>query len=1164
MTTINPLKDPIPIHSIDHIDLDSHAVIEASAGTGKTYTIENLVIELLKSGKVINCEEILVVTFTEKAAAEIKERIRLNLTTAMENDPSETLRMSLENFDSTSIFTIHGFCNKLLQEYAFENDEQFQGQLADDRSVYQLVLHHIMRDLWPARFGTALSEVLSISRYPGSIVNGLSSWENQIIEISLRFQPFGNDRLIPGHDVDIISALNEMKAQCQTCLHELEQLIGYVDPEDSAKSDFPIRYASLNINKNSMSKRLRTITRIVELVRDHKNKSCVITAIDDFISSLSLGDQGFHELNTRWNKDGADYKEKLPHLPGIIEVLEKLRSLDIATLRLALTTATVHDVKRLAHDHKKENGLVSYDDMITRVYCALSAKNSLLKRALQRKYRYALVDEFQDTDMLQWRIFSSIFLNSEQNRLFIIGDPKQSIYGFRGADVQAYFIARDEMIHSFHAAYYCLEENWRSIRSLIDSYNVIFADKKWFTDGTIHYLPSRYPERKIHVDSGTDASLIVLDCGTCSGSAAKYKSARHIALAIRGMISADPSINLNDIAILVTKWKEAEAIEKFLKKEKIHYSLYKKEGLFQSKEALEIQLLLSVIANPHDLMARKKALLTRFFRVPLHQLFNYTGTLPDHPADRLLERWLRMASGKKWSLIFQSFLEDTGIVYCSDLDDHDRALINYRSIMQNLDVEAYRKNFCIQDLLDHLANLRRRDSSAHDDYNIHAIDLDNPGVQILTIHASKGLQFKTVFIAGGYTKKRTAPFWTYHSDSGRVFDLVMSPDHQSLYDSEASSEEERLFYVALTRTQDKLYIPVFQPGNRSRSRAGILGDKLYSALGRLRNEDHVEWLAVGTAFDENTAIIAEPSKPAIDITIPDPLFPEQAHTFLDRRIRIDSFSGLKAAMKPGPIDQMLPQFGTGFPYVNDYDEALRIAGFASSYPKAIHDLPHGKDTGTMLHSILEQIDFQRAGNASDPSALTASGTETCTIIESAIQIHMTEFISTDMAVLRDQTARIIWHTINAPLNGSDLVLKNLRNRIHEIEFHYPLPADSHFMIPETEICSGFMHGFIDMIFLFNDKYYIIDWKSNYIEDGYSSEAIENNVRIMHYDLQMNIYATALIRWLKNLIPEFNYELHFGGIYYLYLRGMDRDNPERGIYFYRPDKEENIYRQTFNT
>ncbi len=1164
MAMINPLNDPIPIHSVDQIDLDSHAVIEASAGTGKTYTIENLVIELLTSGKVINCEEILVVTFTEKAAAEIKERIRVNLMDAMEKYPSETLRISLDNFDSASIFTIHGFCNKLLHEYSFENDEQFQGQLTDDRSVYQMVLHHIMRDLWPARFGRDLHKVLSISHYPGSTVNGFSSWETQTIEIALRYQPCGKDILIPGHNIDIVSALHEIESQCQGCLNTLEQLIGSIDSDDCAKSEFPVRYASLNINKNSMTKRLRIITRVVELVRQYQIKSCDLAAVDNFISSLSLGDQGFHELNTRWNKNGADYKEKLPRLLEIINVLEKLRSLDISTLRHALTTATVHEVQQLAHIHKKENGLISYDDMITRVYSALSTRPSILKSALRKKYRYALVDEFQDTDMLQWLIFSSIFLNSEHNRLFIIGDPKQSIYGFRGADIQAYFTARDEMIHRFHAVYYCLEENWRSSRSLIDSYNVIFAEDKWFSDGTLHYLPSHYPERKNHVDHGTEASLIVMDSGTCSGSTAKYKSARYIAHEIKGMISADPSINLNDIAILVTKWKEAEVIEKFLKMEKINYSLYKKEGLFQSKEALEIQLLLSVIANPHDIMARKKALLTRFFRVPVQQLLHYTATLHDHPADRLLERWTRLASEKKWPLIFQSFLEDTGMVYNSDLEDHDRMLINYRSIVQNISMEAYRKNFCIKDLLDHIATLRYSDASDHDDYNIHAIDLDNPGVQILTIHASKGLQFKTVFIAGGYTKKGTAQYWTYHSDSGRVFDLIMSSDHQSRYNREVTSEEERLFYVALTRAQERLYVPVFLPGNRSRSSAGIVGEKLHAALSQLRNENHLDWRTLGTSVYGGAATITKPFKPAIDITIPEPLFPEQVRHFLDRRIHIISFSGIKAAMHHGPIYQILPQFGTALPDVNDYDEALPVAGFAPSYPPAMDDLPHSKDTGIMLHSILEQIDFQRAGHTSDPSALTAPGTETCTILESAIQLHMTEFISTDMAVLRDQTARIIWHTLNAPLNGSDLVLKNLPHRIHEIEFHYPCPTASHDALTEASPSSVFMHGFIDMIFLFNNKYYIIDWKSNYIEDGYSAEAIEKNIHDMHYDLQMNIYASALIRWLKKLIPDFNYERHFGGIYYLYLRGMDRDKPESGIYFYRPEKEENINQQISNT
>ncbi len=1150
----HPISDPLPVSGINQIDLDSHAVIEASAGTGKTYTIENLVVALLKSGKILNLEEILVVTFTEKAAGELKDRIRQNIKNELKNFPSEILQNTLDNFDSASIFTIHGFCNSILQEYAFENGEQFQHQLADDRAVYQQALYHIMRDVWPDRFGKELQTVLKISHYPGTIRNSVSSWENRVLEVATRYQPAGNDTILPDNRPDLIALIHDAERECQVYLDELERLVGPIDSNDISKSDFPSRYATLNINRNSMGKRLRIIGNIVRLLADRTTKNIDLNAIDYFFSSLDLDAHGFNEFNSRWKKEGPDYEEKLPHLQEIIKILEKLRTFDFKKIQNMLTAATVHDLKRFSLEYKQKKGLISYDDMVTRVYHALTDKPSILKNVLQHKYRYSLVDEFQDTDMLQWKIFSTIFLDSRTSRLFIIGDPKQSIYGFRGADVHAYYIARDEMIHTFGAQYYCLNENWRSSPDLIASFNALFAGKQWFSDSNIQYLPNHYPVEKDLGKHSDNKSLIVMDCGTCSGSAAKYKFARFIAGEVKRILSENPSINLNEIAILVTKWKEAEIIETYLKKYNISYSLYKKEGLYQSMEVLEIQFLLAAIANPNDLMAMKKALVTRFFRVPVQQLYHYTITGHNQPADILFKRWINLAEQKKWPLLFQSFMEDTGILFCSDIDDHDRAIINYRSVMQTLEIEAHRNDFCIHEVIDYLNNLRQRNAYSHDSYNIQSIDLDKPGVQILTIHASKGLQFKTVFIAGGYTRKATAEFWTYHDNYCRVFDLVKNPVNNSLYDLEIASDDERLFYVALTRAQDRLYIPIFKPGSRSKNTAGILGEKLSSSLNLMRCDKQVTWLDINIIEDVDTSLQKEFFNISENIILPDPLFPDISINYIDRKIYIDSFSGLKTKLyEPAQGDLNNYQFGIPDFKPHEEDVPYPITIPLKSDNDSFNELPRSKETGIMLHAIFEYIDFQKAGTMLSSSDLIASGTHSSVIIENAMRNNFNLHAEMNSDSIRSQIARIIWNTLNAPLNGSDLYLKLLDNRIHEVEFYYPSAQIPSPQIPETIYRHGFMHGFIDMIFLFQNKYYIIDWKSNYIEEGYSQNQIERNIYDMHYDLQINIYCAAVLRWLQQIIPDYNYDSHFGGIYYLYLRGMVCNNPLSGIYFYRPDE-----------
>jgi exodeoxyribonuclease V beta subunit len=165
------------------------------------------------------------------------------------------------------------------------------------------------------------------------------------------------------------------------------------------------------------------------------------------------------------------------------------------------------------------------------------------------------------------------------------------------------------------------------------------------------------------------------------------------------------------------------------------------------------------------------------------------------------------------------------------------------------------------------------------------------------------------------------------------------------------------------------------------------------------------------------------------------------------------------------------------------------------------------------------------------------------------------FADEDMDVIRNEITRMLWNTVHAPLNGSGLILSELNKKLHEVEFYYPSSLIPTGTAPDISYTDGFIHGFIDMVFEYQDQYYIVDWKSNYIEQGYARGHLEQNIKDMHYDLQIMIYSTAVIRWLKQLIPDYSYDMHFGGVFYLYLRGMNINNPDAGIYFYHPNEQE---------
>jgi exodeoxyribonuclease V beta subunit len=1147
---------PIPIQDPGQVNIDRHAVIEASAGTGKTHTIEHLVVNLLKNGKVNSLDEILVVTFTEKAAAELRDRVSKKISESLKEEWSDLLQTSLDNFDSASIFTIHGFCNKILQEYAFENGEQFQHELTDDRVIYQKLLSTIMRDIWPERYGDTLRAVLDISQFPGSTAGGNSPWIQRVIDVAIRFQPSGNDLLHPSGSLDIVQQISKTEAESRSLLDALLPLVGTIAEPDIEKSELCIRYAALNIRKISIPKRLRILSTVLRLLAAHREKEISLRQVSDFFSDIEIGEDGFSELIKGFNKSGAgeDYGSKLPRLPEIIGVLERLRLLGLPVLKNILAADTAHELKYLAGEYKKAEGLISYDDMVNHVFAALAADPGMLKHVLQRRYRYALVDEFQDTDMLQWKIFSAIFLESSENRLFIIGDPKQAIYGFRGADIHAYYTARDDMISRYRAHYYCLSENWRSSPALIQTYNRLFSDGQWFSDPAISYLPCRFPSKKAPEKHTDPRSLIIMQCGACTGNEAKFMFADFIARELISMIQENPSMVLNDIAVLVTKWKEAEAVEKSLKRANIKYSYYKKEGLYQSKESLELSYLFTAIAKTNDPAARKRALVSRFFNIPIHSLSHYDVIAPDHPVSLIFEKWSEFALTKKWPRLFQSIMDDTGILYRLDPEDYDRTVINYRSILQNLEIESYRHNFCIEEISDYLSGLRNRDSYSHDSYNIQKIDIDRPGVQILTIYASKGLEFKTVFIAGGFTRGASPDYWTYHSGGNKIFDLVRDPGRKDAYDLEMTGEEERLFYVALTRACDRLYIPLFEPTSRARGTSGILGRKLPGVLETLRNDDQVTWLE-STPL-QSLPVIKIGSDVRSDSTMfPDPLMPDLTLQFLDRKIYVDSFTSIKEKsahhkepLKPGV------EFG-GLSHRSGDDDAVWMPAVISPVlPDLKTELPRSRETGLMLHQVFEHVDFHTIGAADGPDNLLVQQPAISRIIETSVRDHLKLLSEEEVNSIMKETARIVWSVLHAPLNDSGLKLHGLEKRIHEVEFYYPSSPPLFPSVPETSMLNGFIHGFIDMIFIHQEKFYIVDWKSNFLEQGYTRAKLEQNILEMHYDLQIAIYTAAVIRWLKQTNAEYSYDRHFGGVFYLYLRGMKTDSAENGVFFLRPDDE----------
>ena len=860
----------------------------------------------------------------------------------------------------------------------------------------------------------------------------------------------------------------------------------------------------------------------------------------------------------------------------------------------------VNAVKQLQKDAaiiKRQNGWISYDDMLGQVESALYGDNSstLLKK-LRDKYRIAFVDEFQDTDPVQWRIFRKIFLDHaaehSENLLYLIGDPKQAIYSFRGADVYAYLDARNEIQRlstSGRANLYSLATNWRSRPELVQAFNDLFCRKEWFPPhhqaGTfeIGYQAVGSPDEDdlpavLVADNSHRSALTVVDLrGPKSPKTAKPGLARFIAseieyLVIRGGVEIQGKnsdrrpLDFGDICVLVRGRPDTSFLEPELADRKIPYTFYKKPGLFLSDEAVYLSLVLHAVFDPGNIPHVKKALLTPFFKYEPKDLYDYESLPVSHPLKQLLFQWNDQARSRKWSLLFQSLMEDSGLLFReAESHDWDRKYTNYRQIFEHLETVAYRKKLNFRGLSALLDSYRKQTIHADDDADIHQIETEDRKVQIMTMHVSKGLQFPVVFIAGGLTQPFADDYHVYHvydennPDAGirKVIDLSKQSAKER-HIREKTDEDKRLFYVALSRTQFKLYLPFFTFTSRQ-SWVGPVCRLLSPALASSFPEDGdnraVGWLTpdVHTAYGDGEVktagqpIISEKHIDKFSRTLP------SIKNYQHRKIILKSFSSLHDRIFHG-LDQ--PPYDMGFHAAQekDKDDDESFASLDSDNIQSIRaadEIPGGTDIGLMFHDIIEHIDFKAvAENPDDFFEIP----EPRDVIIKYMEIYRID------ERWRPQICQVIANVLTTPVSvaGDELIIGHLskEDRIHEVEFYYPfsLPVDMELKISDLEIqrgYNGFIRGFVDLVFRYKGKFFIADWKSNRIDAGYDLENLESNMNTAGYHLQYKLYTIAVLRWLKqSLGNRFDPDKQFGGIFYFYLRGMGSGNGN-GIYYVAP-------------
>ena len=589
----------------------------------------------------------------------------------------------------------------------------------------------------------------------------------------------------------------------------------------------------------------------------------------------------------------------------------------------------------------------------------------------------------------------------------------------------------------------------------------------------------------------------------------------------------------------------------------IPFSFYKQTGLWQSDEAIHLEVLLQTLARPDDRSSFRKALLTCFFRVKPEELAACPDVPMQHPAQRLYQTWLSCVENRQWSSLFRSMLEDTGLLFenAKPQAAEERCLANLRPMLATLEQVGHGFNLDLLGLLDWMRHRRQqRDQSEAD---LQPVEVSRPKVKIMTIHASKGLEFPIVFLAGGFTQgRRGSGLTTYRDDQGRVvFDLTPDNDAQERLSAEMLSEQRRLMYVALTRPIFKLYIPKVKVGSRARQFAGPVGTILLPALeqscpdklGPLVAEIILPPLSVSVtkAAEEAPPIMVE--QPPFNIN--GPLFPTFDPHLNKRRIVIRSFSSMTR--------HHLSHVGEGSSFG---DHLVRPEDEAAA-PVDQDDPLRGAVFGDMVHNVLERIDFAEVGRAVVSDDLFRVGTHARKRMDQEIKANIAKLrtrIPMDQLeqTCRRQIAHLVWHSLHTPLGeiGGPLCAIPASDRLPEVEFTLPerpgdpLPADMHWE-------EGFVTGFMDLLFRKNKKYYLVDWKTNLLP-AYTREHIERSMAESDYHRQYQLYLQAISRWLRGVHGRsFQFLKQFGGVYYLYVRGLNGRDDSTGVFFHRPTEED---------
>lgn len=1169
------------------IDLNGIKLIEASAGTGKTYTIANLYLRYILEGR--RPSEILVVTFTNAATEELRGRIRARLFQTLLlfdkpvtspdlflselvkqwqdfNDEKQSLwfdrlQLALRSMDEASIWTIHSFCQRAMQDHALQSNQFFETHLmADDRLLWVQAL----KDWWR-------TQSYSLSQTDWDLFeSSLSS-----VETFIRFQ----QEIRNSHAVKWLPVINQTLADLYLEWHSLDNVVNQLSQAWQSERD---SIYDILLNSKALSRG--------GLLPYHKdNLDSFISEIDHWFSSdkpLEIpGDAKYlsaaqiHE-SSKPSQRGKDANLGHSFFLAMEDFLLQVEQIQSSFRSVALLRAFEYSTDNVSQQ-KVESRSLAYDDQLSLLLDALRKPQSdKLLADLRTHFPVAMIDEFQDTDSTQYEIFERLYFSQNNLSLTMIGDPKQAIYSFRGGDIFTYMKARNAP----EVTLWSLKTNWRSQQDLIKAVNCFFCSRTapFIYDSAINFTEAeaapqstacgltlngslQSPVSLWHIPLNEKDKTFSKDLVSQRlNEATANEIVRLILAGQKGNASfGDQHLRSGDIAVLVRTSREGDELRRVFSSKGIKSVTIGKDKIFDSEEASALYDLLQAVGHYTDRRSLRQAIASPL----LDNDYQHIANIVDD-ADNW-QRWVGLFRDlhKLWIdrgfiPMFQSLQHRLEIGRTLAMSKNaERRLTNLLHLGEVLQQQS-RLSAGIDSLL---GWYQKQMSKADTDEAELRLESDEALVKIVTIHKSKGLEYPVVFL----------PFlWSCRAGNYKAGDLIRFHDdqfypvidtgserrkqHECIAEKERLAEDLRLLYVALTRARSKVYIAWGDVGD-----AKSKGQPYQSALAYLlhseQNPDDLN-LQMPCGFSDPSIILGDLNKLAsksegrIEV-IP---LPELTDS-LDKTLDDTKITLLKAT-----------------PYDAQKITAWRIASF-SSLTRDVHQVSHrgsssisndpilnfpaGSHAGLLLHHLLEELDF------------SADISEQCNFLIPKFAPRFGLNSPENSKTLVNWIQQILLTALNS--NGLSLSKLGKNKRLNELSFDFALDNLEIDQLNNllVDICKtselesdieaisatnfrGLITGVIDLIFEHEGKFYVADYKSNHLGhsfEDYTPDALSQAIIDRRYDLQYLIYSIALHRYLEKRVPDYQYETHFGGVYYLFLRAMRPEfGSTYGVFFKLPD------------